>query len=165
MFTIHTSLIAAFLGLSMFLIIPLNGNSQENVSLGCCKTAKGTPACVGCGEWGLKCAIEASLCDEYNSFSLGEYCIDSEIAGEAECRAAETQKGCCLTSQNQCADNVAFNSCGGVKWYDGTACSEVAECVPPAKTSGVVDWAILAAALVIVLFLLVKFRKKKKPAA
>jgi hypothetical protein len=144
-----------------FLTTPHFSNAQDNVSLGCCKTVEGTPSCVGCGEEGLKCAIDGALCAETDSFSLGEICVDSEIAGEAECRVAESATGCCVISQDQCEDNVAFDSCSGQHWFDGTACASIPICLTSASSSGFIDIIILAAAFVIVIFLLMKFRRKR----
>jgi len=166
MLTNRASIITVFiLVVGLLLLIPDNGYCQGNESLGCCKTVEGTPACVGCGEGGLKCAIDGDLCAETDSFTLGEVCIDSELADEAECRVAESATGCCVQSQNQCSDGIAFESCGGQYWYDGAECSQIPECAPPAKSSDLIDWGILVAAIVIVMYLLVKFRRKKKPAA
>lgn len=134
--------------------------AQESVSLGCCKTVEGTPSCVGCGE-GANCAIDGSLCVETNSFSLGEYCIDSTVAEEAECRVAESKSGCCVVSEGQCSDNETVNTCTGQHWFEGAACSSVPACEPAASSSGFIDWIIIAAAFVIVILLLMKFRRKR----
>jgi hypothetical protein len=84
MLTNRASIITIFiLVIGLLLLIPDKGYCQGNESLGCCKTVEGTPACVGCGEWGLKCAIDGDLCAETDSFTLGEVCIDSELADEA----------------------------------------------------------------------------------
>ena len=136
--------------------------SQDDISLGCCKTAKGTPECVGCGEGGLKCAVDGSLCDEYHSFELGEVCVFSELASEAECRDAESETGCCVTGRNECSDGVAFDSCQGKHWFDGAECSQIPECAPAKKSAGYIDWIILVAAFVIVIALLLKFRSGRR---
>lgn len=135
--------------------------AQDTVSLGCCKTVEGTPSCVGCGDGGANCAIDGSLCVETNSFTLGEYCIDSTVAEQAECRVAESKSGCCVVSEGQCSDDESFNTCAGHHWFEGTECSSVPPCASPVASSGFIDWIILAGAFVVVIFLLMKFRRKR----
>jgi len=135
--------------------------SQDDVRLGCCKTVEGTPSCIGCGEVGFKCAIDGALCDETDSFTLGEICIQSSIAEEAECHVAESATGCCALSQDICNDDIAFESCGGQHWFDGMACASVPICLSSASSSGFVDWIFLAGAFVVVIILLIKFRSKR----
>ena len=163
MFTIRKSIfLCALLITGMFFLATSDsGYSQENVSLGCCKTVVGTPACEGCGDTGLKCAIDGQLCPETSNFSLGEVCAQSPIAGEAECYPPEIPTGCCVESTDKCSDNTNFNSCAGQHWFEGTACSAIPQCGPTAKSSGFIDWAILAAAFVVVIFLLMKFRRRR----
>ncbi|MGB2692530.1 MAG: hypothetical protein WBC96_08540 [Thermodesulfobacteriota bacterium] len=155
-------LISAFLivGLS-FLAAPESALSQENVSLGCCKTVVGTPACEGCGEGGLKCAIDGQLCPETSNFSLGEVCAESSIAGEAECYAPEIPTGCCVDSANKCSDDTNFDSCTGQHWFEGAACSVVPACSIASSPSRLIDWVILGAAFAVVVLLLMKFRRKR----
>ena len=143
-----------------FLTTPEYGFSQENVSLGCCKTVVGTPACEGCGDGGLKCAIDGSLCPETSNFSLGQVCAESSVAGEAECYDVQTPTGCCVNSENKCSDDENFETCTGQRWFEGASCSSVPLC-DPAKSSKLIDWIILAAAIIIVLYILIKFRRKR----
>lgn len=162
MFTFRLSIFTSAFFLAALLLIPIQYSfSQDDISLGCCKTVKGNPSCVGCGEGDLKCAIDGSLCVETNSFTLDEMCIDSQIAEEAECRPAEGKSGCCVVSEDQCTNNVVFESCKGQHWFEGAECTSVPACSPPVATSGFVDWIILAGAFVIVLLLLIKFRRKR----
>ncbi len=135
--------------------------SQENISLGCCKTVVGTPACEGCGDGGLKCAIDGQLCPETSNFSLGEVCAESPIAGEAECYAPETPTGCCVESTDKCSDNTTIDSCTGQHWFEGSACSEVPQCSKASSPSRIIDWIILGAAFAVVAILLMKFRRKR----
>ncbi len=162
MFTIRISIfLSALLIAGMFFLATSDsGYSQENISLGCCKTVVGTPACEGCGDTGLKCAMDGSFCPETSNFSLGQVCAESPVAGEAECYDAQTS-GCCVTAQTQCSDDVNFNSCTGQHWFEGTACSAIPQCGPSPKSSGFIDWVILAAAFVVVIFLLMKFRRRR----
>ena len=162
MFTIRKSIfLSALLIAGMFFLANSDsGYSQESVSLGCCKTVEGTPACEGCGDGGLKCAIDGSFCPETSNFSLGQVCAESPVAGQAECYDPQTS-GCCVTAQTQCSDDVNFNSCTGQHWFEGTACSAIPQCGPSAKSSGFIDWVILAAAFVVVIFLLMKFRRRR----
>lgn len=152
----------AFLIVGLFLVAASeSGLSQENVSLGCCKTVEGVPACEGCGDGGLKCAIDGRLCPETSNFSLGQVCAESSIAGEAECYDVETPTGCCVDSENQCSDNTNFDSCTGQHWFESAACSVVPGCSIVSSPSKLVDRIILAAAFVIVLYVLVRFRRKR----
>ncbi len=141
-----------------FLTTTQDGFSQESVSLGCCKTVKGTPACVGCGEEGANCAVDGSLCVETDSFTLDEICIESSVAGEAECRPPEGS-GCCVDSQDKCTDE-SFDTCTGQHWFEGSACSTVAMC-SPTLPSYYTDKIIIVLAILIVLVLLVLFRRKR----
>ncbi len=155
-------LTSTFLLVGLFLLTTAEfGYSQENVSLGCCKTVTGTPACEGCGEGGLKCAIDGQLCPETSNFSLGEVCAESSIAGEAECYPPETPTGCCVDSANKCSDNTNFDSCTGQHWFEGAACSEVPQCSIASSPSRIIDWVILGAAFAVVVLLLMKFRRKR----
>lgn len=156
--------IVALLLTGLFFLATLeSGYSQESVSLGCCKTVKGTPACVGCGENGANCAVDGSLCVETDSFTLGEVCIESPVAGEAECRPPESATGCCIDSEDKCTDEVSFDACTGQHWFEASACSTVAFCMPE-QSSNIIDRIILVLAFVIVIVLLVLFRKKKTKA-
>lgn len=157
-----TILTSAFLLVGLFFLTTAEfGYSQDNVSLGCCKTVEGTPACQGCGEGGLKCSIDGQLCPETSNFSLGEVCAQSPLAGEAECYPPEIPTGCCVESTDKCSDNTNFDSCTGQHWFEGSACSAVPTCVAASGSSGFIDWIILAAAFVVVIFLLMKFRRKR----
>ena len=133
--------------------------AQDNVSLGCCKTVKGKPTCVGCGDGVANCAVDGSLCVETNSFTLSEICIDSELAGQAECRPAEGN-GCCVDAENSCSDDVAFDSCSGQHWFEATQCSAVVMCMPD-KPANITDRIITVLAILIVIVLLILFRRKK----
>ena len=115
MIRFRLSITAAFLVVGFFfLALPECGFSQETLSLGCCKTVKGTPACVGCGDGGLKCAIDASLCSETNRFTLDQVCAESPIAGQAECYEVQTPAGCCMDSENKCESDVNIDTCSGL---------------------------------------------------
>ena len=133
--------------------------AQENVSLGCCKTVKGKPECVGCGDGGANCAVDGSLCVETNSFTLDQICIESELAGQAECRPPKGE-GCCVDAQNTCSDNVAFDACSGQHWFESTECSAVSMCEPD-DSSSFTDRIIIILAIAIVIVLLILFRRKK----
>ena len=150
--------IAIFL-ITGLLFLATTSYAQENVSLGCCKTVKGKPECVGCGDGEANCAVDGSLCVETNSFTLNQICINSEIAGEAECRPHQGE-GCCVVSENTCSDNVAFDACSGQHWFEATECSAVAMCEPD-DSSSFTDRIIIVLAILIVIVLLILFRRKK----
>ena len=135
-------------------------NAQESISLGCCKTVTGTPACVGCGDGGLNCAIDGSLCVETNFFELGLVCAESSIAGEAICEAAQTN-GCCVTSKGDCADDVSFDSCQGQHWFEDASCSVVPMCSPAEPSNGHLDRNIIIIVVLVVILALVLYRIKR----
>ncbi len=140
-------------------ILTTESHAQENVSLGCCKTVEGTPKCVGCGEGGSNCAVDGSLCVETNQFDLGQICIQSTLASQAECRPPEGN-GCCVEEVDKCTDNVSFNACKGQHWFEASACSSVAMCTPAAPTA-LTDKIVIVLAILIVIALLVFFRRKR----
>ncbi len=150
--------IAIFLITGLFLLAS-GSYAQDNVSLGCCKTVKGKPECVGCGDGEANCAVDGSLCVETNSFTLSEICINSELAGQAECRPAEGS-GCCVDSENSCSDDVQFDACSGQHWFEATSCSAVVMCMPD-KAANITDKIIIVLAIAIVIVLLILFRRKK----
>lgn len=159
-----TIYITALLLTGLFFLATLeSGFSQETVSLGCCKTVKGTPACVGCGEGGANCAVDGSLCVETDSFTLDEVCIESSVAGEAECRPPKSATGCCIDSEDKCTDAVSFDMCSGQHWFEGSACLAVAQC-SATQPSHITDKIIIVLAFVIVIVLLIMFRRKKPKA-
>ena len=98
------------------------------------------------------------MCVETNSFTLDQICIESELAGEAECRAPQGN-GCCVDSENSCTDDVSFEACTAQHWYEATACSAVAMCEP--ATSNLTDRIIIVLAILIVIVLLILFRRKR----
>lgn len=144
-----------------FLTTAQIGYSQNNVSLGCCKTVVGTPACEGCGDTGLKCAIDGQLCSETSNFTLGEVCAESPVAGEAECYAPEVQTGCCVESTDKCSDNINFDSCAGQHWFEGASCKDVPSCVADPDSTNFLAYVILGAVFAIIALLLMKFRRKR----
>ena len=154
-----TFLIIGFL----FLTINKDALSQESISLGCCKTVVGTPACVGCGDGGLKCAIDSSLCVETDFFQLAAVCAQSSIAEEAICEAAQNT-GCCVTSQDNCADDVSFDSCTGQHWFQDAACSAVPQCAPPEQSSTHIDRNIIILAILIIIVAFILYRRRKPSA-
>ncbi len=154
-----TVLIIGFL----FLTITKDALSQESISLGCCKTVTGTPACVGCGDGGLKCAIDSSLCVETNFFTLNEVCAESSIAEEAICQAAQTT-GCCVTSQDNCADDVSLDSCTGQKWFEDAACSVIPLCAQAEQPATHVDRTIIIIVILVVIVAYTLYRRRKPSA-
>lgn len=154
-FTVTLLIIGIF-----FLTTANYSQSQESISLGCCKTVKGTPACVGCGDGGLKCAIDGSLCVETNLFELNLVCAESSTAGEAICQAAQTN-GCCVTSQGDCSGDVSFESCQGQHWFETASCSAVPMCSPAEPSSGHLDRNIIIIVGLVVILALILYRIKR----
>jgi len=145
----------------LFLTTANDSQSQDSISLGCCKTVSGTPTCVGCGDGGLKCAIDGSLCVETNFFELDIVCAESSIAGEAICQDAQTN-GCCVISQGDCADDVSFDSCQGQHWFEVASCSAVPMCAQPEQqSSSHLDRNILIIVILIVILALIMYRVRK----
>lgn len=142
------------------LTIASDSQSQENISLGCCKTVKGTPACVGCGDGDLSCAIDGSLCVETNFFELSTVCAYSSTAGEAICQTPQSN-GCCVISQGNCSEDVSFDSCQGQHWFDAASCSAVPMCSAAEPSSGHYDRNIIMIVVLVVVLALVLFRLKR----
>ncbi len=138
------------------------GYAQENLSLGCCISPENDGTCEGCG--GLKCSIDGSLCPETSNFTLGEVCAKSPIAGEAECYPVQTS-GCCVDSQNKCSDNVNFDTCGGQHWFEGSACSDVPECVASSKDSLSLLQILLIALVAVIVFSAIREYRRNKARA
>ena len=158
-----TYLAAIFLIGLLFLTVPKVSLSQETMSLGCCKTVKGTPACVGCGDGGLSCAIDGALCVETDLFELNLVCAESSIAGEAICQEAQAS-GCCVTAEANCADNISFDSCKGQHWFDGVSCSSVAMCAPVEPSSDHLVRNIVMIAILVVIVAFILFRRLRPSA-
>jgi len=158
-------LTSAFLIAGLFFLTTTHsGNTQENLSLGCCKTVVGAPACEGCGDGGLKCAIDGPLCPETSNFTLGQVCAASPIAGDAECYDAQTS-GCCVNSEDKCADDVNFDTCTGRHWFEGADCTEVPQCAASSKDSlSLLQFLLIALAIVIVFSAIREYRKNKSRA-
>lgn len=159
----HLSTIISTILFTGLFLIPMAqfSHSQSNVSLGCCKTVEGTAACVGCGDGGLRCSVDGQLCPETSSFTLGEVCAESPVAGEAECYPPQVPTGCCVQSKQKCSDNTDIDSCTGQHWFEGASCSEVPACVAAPDTTNFLDYVILGAVFAIVAILLMKFRRKR----
>ena len=151
--------LSIFMVAFLFLTVSQITYSQETLSLGCCVTVKGTPTCVGCGDDGLNCAIDGSLCVETNSFTLGKVCTNSSMAEEAVCEVPTTT-GCCVASEGSCTENVNFDSCSAQHWFEGSSCSDIPEC-SPAEESNFLDRIIIILAVLIVIVLLILFRRKR----
>lgn len=143
-----------------FLATAKDSQSQDNISLGCCKTVKGTPACVGCGDGDLNCAIDGSLCVETNFFELNVVCAQSSVAEEAICREAQSN-GCCAVSQGECTDDVSFDSCQGQHWFETATCSAVAMCSLAGPSSAHLDRNIIIVVVIVILALI--FYRIRKP--
>lgn len=144
----------------LFFNTATDSESQETISLGCCKTVKGTPACVGCGDGDLNCAIDGSLCVETNFFELSTVCAYSSTAGEAICQTPQSN-GCCVTSQGNCADSVSFDSCQGQHWFEAASCSSVPMCSAAEPSSGHYDRNIIMIVVLVVVLALVFFRIRR----
>ncbi|MEM7008852.1 MAG: hypothetical protein AAF462_06920 [Thermodesulfobacteriota bacterium] len=156
---LKTAIYSVLIMFTALLVFSSTGYSQESISLGCCKTVKGTPECVGCGDGEANCAVDGSLCVETNSFTLSQICINSSLAGEAECRPAQGN-GCCVEAEAKCSDDVTIDSCSGQHWFEGSSCSDVPSCTPQ-DSSDFLDTIIIILAVLIVIVLLVLFRRKK----
>ncbi len=158
-------LTSAFLIAGLFFLTTTHsGYTQENLSLGCCISPENEGTCEGCGDGGLKCAIDGSLCPETSNFTLGQVCAKSPIAGEAECYDVQTS-GCCVNSKDKCADDVNFDTCTGRHWFEGAACTEVPQCAASSKDSlSLLQLLLIALAIVIVFSAIREYRKNKSRA-
>jgi hypothetical protein len=166
MFKINFS-IFVFLFIGLFLLAaPESGFSQENISLGCCKTEEVGGVCKGCEEDGQRCSVDGSLCPETSTFILGEVCVQNSSSGSgALCRQVETPVGCCINSKNTCESDVNFDTCTGQYWYEAASCSDVPQCAAPSKDSlSLIQWLLIALVIVIIFSAIREYRKNKSRA-
>ena len=140
--------------------VPEYGYSQENISLGCCISPENGGTCEGCLEGGSGCAIDGSLCPETSDFTLDEVCSVSSVAG-AICQAAQSSAGCCINSENTCENDVDFTACSGQHWFEGAACSDVPQCSASKDSLSLMQFLLIALALVIVFSAIREYRKNK----
>lgn len=152
-----------FLTLGLFVFLnPEKAYSGIPFSLGCCLQQNGTSSCLGCGEFGERCAVPQQQClDDLNGdfFQGGSFCTEG-TPGEARCLIGGPSEGCCVFEDGDCSDNVTVSSCGGDLWYIGSPCSEILQCTQRETVPTMSTWGIIAMAGILGIVGFIVIRKR-----